>query len=120
MVSIQIKDGKSDDMLNDWKQIENYIENYFLPKSFRGFEKKMFVSKNTYHTTSFEFNDIEYNLDFYFILDFETFKNLYSVQLSIAGKSEMEILFPETEDLEELFLVITKSMKEYRLTKLYK
>jgi hypothetical protein len=63
MVSIQIKDGKSDDMLNEIqgrKQIENYIENYFLPKFFRGLEKKVFVSKNTYHSTSLNLN-IEYN-----------------------------------------------------------
>jgi hypothetical protein len=98
----------------DCNEIEIYIENEFLPIFFGEFKKKKFIIQEMVHTTSFENKNTKY------VFRVLILKSGYSGYLYIVGEEMSEIVFPKKNDIKELFSEITKSMKEYRLSKLYK
>jgi hypothetical protein len=97
------------------KRIEQYIDNDFLPKFFDGFEVLEYkFSKNSHYRKYFEYQEIEY------LIEILRYGDNYEGYLCILDEVGAEMVFSNKGSLEEFFLIANKSMKQYKLSKLYK
>jgi hypothetical protein len=97
----------------EFEPIEKYVKEEFLPQFFKGVEKNSFIRTSSRHESNFEFDDKYYTFSILLL------GNEYSAYLSNYKVPDSQIAFGNADKLEDVFLLVNKKMKHYRLSKIY-